>query len=120
MVFKDRRIDDVEAAMAFCIPELLKTVLGFSSEFFISSAGFSEVSRKSGHRSERVDPEGIDLHGLAGTRCDDPVADFCIHPRELHTWPPGIQKPIGRIDTDVVARARDVRIDHAGKNREKI
>ena len=31
----------------------------------------------------------------------------------------GVEKPVGWIDTDVVARARNVRIDHAGENREK-
>src|SRR5260370_29202931 len=119
MISDTRRVDNVETAMAVCIPELLKTLLRFGREFFVSIAGFSEESRKSCHRSKRVDPKGINLHRLASSRCDDPVADFCVHPRELHTGTSGIEKPVGRIDTDVVARSRNVRIDHAGKNGEK-
>src|SRR5258708_13103983 len=98
--------------MAVCIPELLKTLLRFGREFFVSIDGFSEESRKSCHRSKRVDPKGINLHRLASSRCDDPVADFCVHPRELHTGTSAIENPVAPNHPDVVPPPSNFRSNH--------
>ena len=75
--------------------------------------------RKSRHRFERANPQCVDFDGLPGAGRHYPVADFCVHPRELNARTAGVKKSIGGIDMDVVASARDVRLDHAGENRKK-
>ena len=56
------------------------------------------------HHAQRVVPERLDLHRLAGPRRHHPVAHLGIHPGELHARLAGAQQAV-RIHADSVARA---------------
>src|SRR5690606_21504223 len=67
----------------------------------------------------RVIPERIDLYGLSPTRCDDPVVDLCVHPRELVADLALSEQPILGIDTDPEARAVHVMRHDVAQYREQ-
>src|SRR5690606_3872530 len=67
----------------------------------------------------RVIPERIDLYGLSPTRCDDPVVDLCVHPRELVADLALSEQPILGIDTDPEARAAHVMRHDVAQYREQ-
>ena len=71
------------------------------------------------HGFERVDPQRVDLHGLPRARGNDPVADFGVHPGELHAGAAGKEQTVGGIGMNVVARALHVGINNPGENWKK-
>src|SRR3954462_4088567 len=56
---------------------------------------------------QRMHPKRLNLNRLADSRRHDPLADFGVHPSELHTGPAAREQAIG-ITADAVARAARV------------
>jgi hypothetical protein len=56
---------------------------------------------------QRVQPKGLDLHGLADARRDDIVAELCVHPRQLHARDAGGNQSIC-VGLNAISRAASV------------
>ncbi len=112
VVAEPGRIDDVIAAPALRIPKFLKPVFRFLRMRVIRFAGFLEQVREPRHRLQRINPQGIDFDGLAGARRHHPIADFCVHPGELHPRFTRVQQTVRGVHMDVIARALHVRVDY--------
>jgi hypothetical protein len=113
-----RNIDHIEAAVSFRVPEFLEAVLGLCREALVGIRGLIEKARKLRHCFESVDPKRVDFDRLSGAGRDDPIANLDVHPSELNTRAAGVQKTIGAIDLNVVARAGDMRVDDGDENRK--
>src|SRR5205085_5302679 len=57
------------------------------------------------HAGERTIPERIDLYGFTTARCNHPVINLRVHPRELHSGRALMQQPIVWINTDTIGCA---------------
>src|SRR3981081_229467 len=80
IVTAGRNLNYVVTTVAIGIPKLLKIFPGFFGETSVAVRGAIEQQGKIGHASKRIDPQGVDLDGFAGSRSDDPVADLGVHP----------------------------------------
>src|SRR5882672_11374540 len=74
--------------------------------------GKPELAREVPRDGGRVEPQGVDLHGLADARGDDPVTDFGVQPSQLHSVLTGSQQSISWIDLNAEARAARVPVQH--------
>ena len=60
-------------------------------------------------------PQRVDLHRLADSWGDDPIAELRVHPGELHARLAGVQQPVRGIDVNRVTRATLVPGDDIGQ-----
>src|SRR5215218_964777 len=74
------------------------------------------LAQPSLQQPKRVVPERVDFNGLASARCDDPVADLRIHPRELVALCALTQQPIARVHADAEPRAAHVMVDDVAEH----
>ena len=70
-----RHINHVETAIAFDIPELLKTSGSFCGQLFIAFRRPDKQLRKCGHDLQRIDPECVDFDRFAvrGVTTQSPI-----------------------------------------------
>ena len=112
-------VDDVIATTCRSVPKLRKTMLHLRCEFCERFDGFFYQRCEAGYRLERIKPQRINLHGLSDSRRHHPVADFGIHPGELHAGFTGVKQAI-LVHMNLVARSGYVRADHLVHDREKL
>ena len=74
---------------------------------------FSQPRRQAHADIERVEPERVDLHGLADPWRESLVALLGVHPGHLTPGLAAVQQSIGRIDADAEARTGLVGADDA-------
>ena len=72
------------------------------------------------HDAQRVVPQRLNLHRLADARRHYPVADFGVHPGELHARFAGSQQPVAFFHVDAVARSLHVPLDDLQQHRIKL
>src|SRR4029077_3023537 len=108
-------IDYIEAALALLVPIARETFLHALSECFIFVCPFSQFRREPRHRMKGVEPQRVDLHRLAYTRCNRAIANFCVHPRNLASGLSCAKQPVGRIHVNAITRSAHVPIDGGGK-----
>ena len=109
-------VDHVVTAMGSRVPEFCEVLPDHLCHFLERLRGFAGNRRQLGHGFERVVPQRIDFNGFADSRSYHPIADFRIHPGELHPLLAGVKKTIGRIHVNVISSAmemgaRDLRQD---------
>ena len=82
-VIAPRRIHDIGEPIPAGLPEPAeKRRASLIRQLSVGRRGLVVPLLQEAHEGTyRVVPEGIDLHGLTNTRCDDPLADFGVHPR---------------------------------------
>src|SRR6202142_900627 len=78
----------------------------------------SEARREVAHRAQRVEPERLNLDGLAFARCDGAAVDSRVHPRERLARGVPFEEPVGA-HADAVAGAALVPRDDVREDPEE-
>ena len=90
-------IDDVEQTVSRLVPE------SQCKRFDRAIQNRGPACAQSGASIKRINPERLDLDGLADARCDLSSLDSRIHPGQLHPWRAACQQAVG-ITADALAR----------------
>ncbi len=114
------RVEHVVAVAERVVPEAVEASRRSRRQFGVARPVRAQHRGERLHDAERVVPQGIDLHRLANARRHHPVIDLGVHPRQLHARFAAVEKPIGRVQVDVVARAPNVPVDDFGQHRVQI
>ena len=98
-------IDHIEKACGRVVPETL------AKGCRRGAAQGAPTLRDAAPGVERIDPERLYLDWLADAGRDHPIADSCIHPRQLHTGFARGQQPV-IVTVDAVAGATRVAFEN--------
>jgi len=107
-------VDDVEQMPRGLVPEAAIERVARLRRRCIEAHAITTATHAAvpvGEQAQRVVPEGIDLHRFAAPRCDHPIADLGVHPRELESGRALAQQAVVPIDADAEARAGEVALD---------
>ena len=99
-----RPIEHIEAAICFCIPETRKACAGAYGGLLERLRRLADLQREICGSGESVEPERVNLDGLADARGHGPAVRARIHPRELRAGLATIEQAVRGIRVNGIAR----------------